>query len=305
MLKIHCQFTVPTPYHLGHTLAGLKLGSRDPSMRMGAGNVQMCFSTPDGPVSVGAEQNTELHVACMGPGASWVEPRLAGLFGLLDDASTFRPRGKLQRLARQKPGAYLPRFPVIFPGLMQIVLRQLVSYQDAFRNWRAMVERYGLKAPGTFGLLLPPTVERLRKMSYADLMVCGVLPRQARLILRLAHCADRLEKAAMTGPAVLTRELRTIPGIGDWTISNLLGTVMGQADAVIIGDYSLPHTVIYFFTGAHRGDDQQMLQLLAPYAGHRFRVINMLMQSLIRAPRHGPRRASSRSRLLRRSGPTR
>jgi 3-methyladenine DNA glycosylase/8-oxoguanine DNA glycosylase len=85
-----------------------------------------------------------------------------------------------------------------------------------------------------------------------------------------------------------------VPGIGPWTAAHVAISALGDADAVALGDYHLPHTVTYAFTGDARGDEARMLALLAPYAGHRGRVIRLLMNAGISAPRFGPHRALRR-----------
>ncbi|MBC7462046.1 MAG: hypothetical protein H7287_11840 [Thermoleophilia bacterium] len=50
---------------------------------------------------------------------------------------------------------------------------------------------------------------------------------------------------------------------------------LGDADAVSFGDVHLARFVGYALTGAEV-DDHGMQELLAPWAGHRFRVIRLL-----------------------------
>jgi 3-methyladenine DNA glycosylase/8-oxoguanine DNA glycosylase len=64
---------------------------------------------------------------------------------------------------------------------------------------------------------------------------------------------------------------------------------LGDADAVSVGDYHLPNTVAFALAGEARADDERMLELLAPFAGHRGRVVRLIEGSGITAPRRGPR----------------
>jgi 3-methyladenine DNA glycosylase/8-oxoguanine DNA glycosylase len=66
---------------------------------------------------------------------------------------------------------------------------------------------------------------------------------------------------------------------------------LGDADAVSVGDYHLPHMVGWALAGEARSSDARMLELLEPYRGHRGRVIRLLVMAGIGAPRYGPRRA--------------
>ena len=284
-------------FSLQRTLSGLGPGRGDPSMSRQGDTVALCLLTPKGTVSVHAQLHSEsLGVELYGDGSDWLQPHLPDLFGLNDDVSGFEPRDRLRRIAAASSGIRLPCVPVIFHRLVQVVLHQLVSWEEAADGWKTMTQRFGESAPGPGGLTLGPTPERLRGLAYYDLVNCGVLPRQARLIIRLAAEARRIEKAAAQGNEFLTRFLRNIPGIGEWTVQSLLGSSRGHADAVVTGDYGLHHAVCYFFRGQERGTDEEMLELLEPYRGHRYRVQSLIMHSGISAPRRGPKMAFTRLR---------
>ncbi len=169
------------------------------------------------------------------------------------------------------------------------MLHQLVAWEEAAAAWQVMTRRYGEQAPGDQDLLVGPSAEALRSLAYYDLVDCGILPRQARLILRLAAEHRRIERAWDRGDESLIRFLSAIPGIGEWTLRTLRGSCLADPDAVVTGDYGLPHAVCWFFRKQARGTDQEMLELLEPYRGDRYRVQRLLMQSGIRAPRRGPK----------------
>ena len=95
--------------------------------------------------------------------------------------------------------------------------------------------------------------------------------------------------AWLNGDEPLIRFLTRIPGIGDWTVQTLRGSCLGDADAVVTGDYGLPHVVCWFFRRQARGSDEEMLKLLEPYRGHRYRVQHLLTLAGIHAPRRGPK----------------
>ena len=63
---------------------------------------------------------------------------------------------------------------------------------------------------------------------------------------------------------------------------------MGDPDAVPVGDLHVPVLVTYALTGATGGDDDSMLELLEPYAGHRGRVVRLIKAAGIGPPRHHP-----------------
>lgn len=295
------ELIVPESYDLAKTLWLAGMGSRDPSLQVGPEEAWLGFHTGEGPVTVhGRLADRTLDVTCFGPGSDWVEPRLAGLFGLDDDPSAFCPGGKLGELVHANPGMHLPRIPVVFHRLTQIVLQQLVVWSDALRGWLRMTERYGTDAPGPMSLRIGPSPERLAELGYYDVVDCGVMPKQARLILQLARERNRIERLAEAGPAALEKYLLSVRGVGPWTVAHLQGTSMGVADALLVGDYGLPHTVAWFLADKERSNDEEMTRLLQPFSGHRFRVVNLLWQSGIEAPRRGPKQRSNRWRFTRR-----
>ena len=85
------------------------------------------------------------------------------------------------------------------------------------------------------------------------------------------------------------RRLLAFPGIGPWSAALVATVALGDPDAVPVGDYNLPHSVGYAFEGTPRSTDARMLELLAPYRGHRARVLRLVSIAGIVAPRFGPR----------------
>ena len=291
-------FPLPNGYDLRRTMWLSGLGYGDPARRYDGQQVLLGFHTPDGAVSVSANvHERELPVQCWGGGAEWITPKLQDLFGLHDDPTVFKPEGKLGKLLREVPGIHLPRLPLQFERLVQIVLQQLVSWADACRGWKMLVERFGVEAPGPNDLRMGPSPKVLQKLGYSDLVACGIMPKQARLILQLAKESKRIERLATSDRERFVAYLNSIRGVGEWTIQYLLGTGLGDPDAVMVGDYGLPNTVSWFFAEKPRSNDEEMLELLEPYRGHRFRVINALMQAGIRAPKFGPKMRTNRWRF--------
>ncbi|MEO0528989.1 MAG: hypothetical protein AAF266_00280 [Planctomycetota bacterium] len=299
------QATLPIvgPYDLDRTMGVLTMGRGNPCLRHNEATAQLTLHTPEGQVAIAANRSGEaLHVFADGPGSVWVEPHLAAIFGLEDDPSDFQPGGRLQRAADELAGLRLPRLPVVTERLIQVVLQQLISFRDACRAWRRLVQRYGEEVPGSEGLFHAPTAERLGRLAVHELMACDVPPKHARLVLTVAKLSAGLERLWDGGrePEAIDRLcefLEKQPGIGPWTTGYLRGAGLGDADAVVLGDYGHPHQVAYFFTGEERGDDEQMLRLLEPYRPHRFRVLMLLILATPAPPRHGPKRRPLRERF--------
>jgi 3-methyladenine DNA glycosylase/8-oxoguanine DNA glycosylase len=86
------------------------------------------------------------------------------------------------------------------------------------------------------------------------------------------------------------RRLQSLSGIGPWTSAEIRQRAWGDPDAVSVGDYHLPSIVGWALT-RQKVDDAGMLELLAPYAGHRHRAARLLVLSGMGPPRRGPRNA--------------
>lgn len=281
----------PEGYHLGRTLVGQRLGRYDPTCFVDDGLARLAFRTPDGPAVLEiAQGGRRLDAAAFGEGSDWLLARAEPLLGLPDRPPEFRgaPR-PLRDLARRFSGTHLPRLPRVFDRLVAIVLLQLVTHETAVRTWARLVRVLGEDAPGPHELRLPPSPERLRAVSTDELVALGVLPRPARTLQHAARHAARIESAAEEGPDRLKAVLDAIPGIGPWTVQYALGNALGQADAVMLGDYNLPSAISWALERDPRADDARMLELLEPYRGHRFRVIRLVWMSGVFPPRRGPR----------------
>jgi 3-methyladenine DNA glycosylase/8-oxoguanine DNA glycosylase len=66
---------------------------------------------------------------------------------------------------------------------------------------------------------------------------------------------------------------------------------LGDADAVSLGDFHVPHVVAWALAREPRGNDERMLELLEPYRPFRGLVQLLLEAAGIGAPRFGPRMA--------------
>jgi 3-methyladenine DNA glycosylase/8-oxoguanine DNA glycosylase len=120
----------------------------------------------------------------------------------------------------------------------------------------------------------------------------GVEPPQSKTIVRAAQRGESIERAVRAAETGASRErvLTSLPGIGVWTSAETRIRALGDPDAVSFGDYHLAHQVGYALTG-ERVDDDGMRELLAPWAGHRQRVLRLIHASGVQEPRRGPRLA--------------
>ena len=291
MPDIETELVAPESYSLRRTMSGSRLGAYDPATRIEEGAIALALRTPEGTASVAvAQRDGTLEVQGWGDGARWLLPHLHGLLGLEDDPSSFTPEdGVVRKLSRQFMGTHLPKFPRVFDRVVRVTLLQVVTWQEACRSWGRLVRELGEDSKGPLDVRLPPSAETLRSTPDYALIALGIRPKQARTILRIAKYASRIEAAAESGAPALATLLGALPGIGPWTIAYVQGNALGCPDAVLLGDYNLPHTVAYVLAGEPRASEERMLELLEPYRGHRFRVILLLWMNGVSAPRRGPR----------------
>jgi 3-methyladenine DNA glycosylase/8-oxoguanine DNA glycosylase len=213
------------------------------------------------------------------------------LLGAADRPEEFNPDTvALRSLARRFP----PRFgrtDRVFDALIQAILGQKVATATADRSMARITARYGEAAPGPVpaSLRMRPRAEQLAGVGAFRLHPLGVENQRAARIIAAARVADRFEAAGAAGPARLDEVLRATVGLGPWTSALVRTAALGDPDAVPIGDFHIPHAVCWALAGEARGDDNRMLELLEPYRGHRARVIALLYQGGVAAPRYGPR----------------
>jgi 3-methyladenine DNA glycosylase/8-oxoguanine DNA glycosylase len=279
---------------LARTMGPLRLGRRDPTTTIGLGGIWRATRTPDGPATVHLRTSRDnactLVARAWGPGGDWLLDRVPGWVGAHDDLTSFDPTAHavVARAARTHPGVRVPRTERVLDILVPTILSQKVTGLQAKRSWTALVRRAAEPAPGPAGLLLPPAPAWLATLPDHVFHRADVEARRASTIRAAARHAARLEEAATLGPDVLRTRLLAIPGIGPWTAAEVTYVAAGDADAVSVGDYHLPHTVSWVLAGEPRGDDARLLELLAPFAPHRGRVARLL-ETVGAAPRYGPR----------------
>jgi 3-methyladenine DNA glycosylase/8-oxoguanine DNA glycosylase len=126
-------------------------------------------------------------------------------------------------------------------------------------------------------------------LGYYELHVVGVEKRRADTLKRVCAHATRIQALGRLSGPQLRDQLESIPGIAAWTSAEVARVVVGDADAVSVGDFHLKHLIAHALCGEPRGTDEHMLELLEPFAGHRGRVCVLISSAGITAPRYGPR----------------
>jgi len=289
------------PIDLRFVLGPLVRGAGDPTMRLAAGAAIRASVTPDGPGTIEIRTTAVgVDAWAWGPGANHLLDGLPALLGLDDDDAGFDPghHPLVAALARRRGRVVLGRTGTVWEALLPAMLEQRITGTEAWRNFRRLVRAHGAPAPGPLALWLPPAPATIAGLASYQLTALGIEPRRGALLRRIAREAPRYEAlgararvagAGGAGAAELAAALRRQPGIGPWTVAEVTLRALGDPDAVSVGDAHLSNVVAFALTGRARGTDQEMLRLLAPWSGHRARVIRLLETSGIGPPRFGPR----------------
>lgn len=270
-----------------------RMGRLDPTLVLEPGQVLRATHTPQGPATLCVRwDGARMLAEAWGDGAAWALERAPLLCGAEDRPHTFTPEPRwLADLARRYAHVRLGRALRSFDTLVAYVLQQRVAFIDAAASWRRIVECHGAPAPGPHPLRLPLTPEQWRALSAPALAAFDVDGQRARIVREVAlHHAklDRLDAAPLEDARALLPLLR---GIGPWTAGMALGVGHADPDAVATGDVHLPGLVSQALTGRPHATDAEMLALLEPYRGHRFRLVRLLFAAGYRRPNRGARRA--------------
>jgi len=157
-----------------------------------------------------------------------------------------------------------------------------------------LVRRLSRAAPGPAGLYLPLEPDQVASLGYEEFHRCGIERSRAVILREAARRSRRLEEILAMDRPTAYRRLEAVRGVGPWTSGHVMGVAWGDRDAVPVGDFHLPNTIAWVLAGEPRANDQRMLQLLEPHRPHRRRVVQLVKQSGVGAPKYGPRSAIHR-----------
>ncbi len=304
MEPLERRFVPSQPVDLRLTLEIHRRGPADPTLRFSRdGSAWRTSRPPDGPATIRLVPDGDaLRAQAWGPGAAWAIEQAPELAGADDDPGGFAGLAAghplLRVLLARYHAARIGRTSLVLEALVPAIIEQKVTGGEAKAAFAALVRRHGEPAPGPWQsqgrpaplrvVPAPAVLARLPGYAYHPL---GLERRRADAIRFAAARAARVEEcAAMALPDAYAR-LRALPLVGPWTAAEVGLRALGDPDAVSVGDFHLCHAVCRALAGEPRGSDERMLELLAPYAGHRARVIRLIESAGIHAPRRGPRTA--------------
>lgn len=276
-------------------LQSTRVSGGDPTTILDASGYWRAAWTPAGSgavhASIAPDGNLQIE-GSWGAGGDWLAARLIDYGGQADTpvpiVQAVHPA--VQRAQRNHPYVRLARTADLYHALLPTILGQRITAGEAFRQWSTLVRRLGSIAPGPHPRLrVPPSPAVLANQPAWAMHRWGIESKRASALRAVARHADKLWDWAALSPAECAAKLAMIPGVGPWTIGSVLGPALGDADAVAVGDFHLKNLVSWALAGRARGTDEQMLELLAPYAGQRGRVVRQLALDGWHPPAFGPR----------------
>jgi 3-methyladenine DNA glycosylase/8-oxoguanine DNA glycosylase len=275
-------------------------------MRITGGEVWRATRTPQGPTTIHyARDGSEVVARAWGPGAEHELEALPRVLGTGEDPRDFAAGAHPVMAAADRRfgrGWRVARTHRVLEALVPAVLEQRVTGLEASRAWAGLLREFGEQAPGPAGsgsdaagsavprLVVAPDGAGWARIPSWAWHQAGVDPGRARTIASAAARADALERLSAGPPDEAGRALRSLPGIGIWTAAEVGVRAWGDCDAVSFGDFHLARAIVYALTGRTDGDDDQMAELLTPWAGQRTRAVRLLqLHSGHTPPRRGPR----------------
>lgn len=286
------KFPRPADYDLRSALRCLSMSRRDPSRQsLPEGGARKLIWLRDHlcRLTIGGNER-EVRASLEGPQEALApidDLAIEWILGLPDTQHKIilPPTDPLALIPRLVRNSRLGRVFWLVEPIAQTVLHQRVSGAEASLNWQRLCRRHGKEWDG---LVSAPSRETLLRLSSADFAACGIEHKRAVPIKEAAFRFQSLLEPG-TSPADVGASLLTIRGLGPWTESFVRGHFLGDPDVVPLGDYDLPRLVCYFFRGHREGNDEEMLEVLEPYRGYRFRVLRWLEVARVSVPRRGAR----------------
>ena len=251
-------------------------GTPDGLMRMRRGALQRLVHVDGSPVLVGVVQPARDRVV-FGARAASEEAAAEGVermrfaVGVDDDLEPFHARFRgdplIGRCLRAHPGMRPTRRPDPWEALAAAITEQLIEFDRAVDIQRRLIAVLGSRCPET-GLRDAPTAAAVAgaapaRLESFDLAArrCSTLRRAAR---EVAH--GRVDLRAPDHEAGW-RRLRSIPGVGPWTVEMLAFFGQGRHDQLAAGDLNYLKLVGRLVTGnpRARADEAEVRGFFEPY----------------------------------------
>lgn len=273
-----------------------RFGSQDPTFRLVDGELTLATITPDGPatMSIGAEGPASFQgagdviLAARRPDPRGDRDGFTSLDVDCPSSVSVATFHVVRELEKRWGHVRFGTTGDVYRAALTATLGQRITAAEAVRQWRRLCRVYGV--PIGEDLLTPPDPAVVSRLVPYELHRHGIEEARARTLIAIAKVFDRPGVHHVDPDAAMERLCREVPRFGPWTHALVRAEALGDPDAVAVGDFHLKNVVATALGGRSRGTDDEMLELLAPYAGQRGRVLSWLAMEGVRAPKFGPRR---------------
>ena len=165
---------------------------------------------------------------------------------------------------RRRPWLRPRRRPEPFEALAWAICEQLIDGARASAIERRLVSRHGARsACGAFRDV--PSATAVSRLSPAEVEACGLSPKRAITMVRAAREVAS-GRADLAEHEPTWRRLRTIPGIGSWTLESLALHGQGRDDKLPAGDLAYIKLVGRLARLGRRATEDEVREFFAPYA---------------------------------------
>jgi DNA-3-methyladenine glycosylase II len=184
----------------------------------------------------------------------------------------FRDDPVIGRAVRANPHLRVRRRPAPWEALLGAITEQLIEFERAVAIQRRLIAIYGFRCSVT-GLRDCPEAAAVAGVAPARLISYDLAPQRAQTLRRAAHevASGRADLDAAIGAPerahTVVRRLRTIPGIGPWTVEMLALYGLGRHDHVPAGDLGFLKMVGRMRTGnpRARAEIEEVRAFFEPY----------------------------------------
>jgi 3-methyladenine DNA glycosylase/8-oxoguanine DNA glycosylase len=250
-------------------------GGRDGVLRGRDGVLRRIIVVGDDPVEVRAwvqSGRVRLHAAARSPeNADWALKRMRFALGVDHDLAPFHRRfwrhELLGPVLRRRPWLRPRRRPEPFEALAWAVCEQLIESGRAAAIERRLVRDHGPRS--ACGQLRDvPGAATLARLAPAQIEACGLSPSRAVTLVKAAREVDR-GRVDLHDPSRHERDwrrLRSVRGIGSWTVEYLALHGQGRDDQLPHGDLAYIKLVGKLAGLGRRATEDEVREFFAPYA---------------------------------------
>lgn len=250
-------------------------GGRDGVMRNRDGVLRRVLTVGDDPVVVAAwpcggavRFRAEARTRAA---ADTANERMRFALGVDHDLEPFHRRfwrhELLGPVLRRKPWLRPRRRPEPFEALAWAVCEQLIDGGRASAIQRNLVFRHG-PADADRHLRDVPSAATVARLAPAEIERCGLSPSRSIALMKAAREVDR-GRVDLHDPGAQEygwRRLRTISGIGSWTVEYLALHGQGRDDQLPCGDLAYIKLVGLLANLGRRATEDEVREYFAPYA---------------------------------------